>query len=224
MHQPPGFEDSSKPHHVSKLKKSIYGLKQAPQQWYKALRNALLSFGFIHSATDNYCLVYVDDIIVTDNNKKFTNEIIEKLGTAFSIKDMGNLNFFLGIEVLHTAKGLFLSQHKYVWELLTKTSMDNAKEVQTPMSTTAKLTNTQASEDVDGVEYRKVIGALQYLGLTRLDIAFSVNRLAQFIQNPKLHHWAVAKRLLRYLKQTMFYGILLQKKAKFELKTYSDAD
>ncbi|KAF8398328.1 hypothetical protein HHK36_017255 [Tetracentron sinense] len=102
--------------------------------------------------------------------------------------------------------------------------MDSAKEVQTPMSTTAKLTNTQASEDADGVEYRKVIGALQYLGLTRPDIAFSVNRLAQFMQNPKSNHWAAAKQLLRYLKQTMFYGILLQKNAKFKLKTYSDAD
>ena len=112
MHQPPGFEDPSQPQHVCKLKKSIYGLKQAPRQWYKALRDALLRFGFIHSATDNslfiykshdilcYCLVYVDDIIVTSNTLSFVNNIINKLGSTFSVKDMGSLHYFLGIEVI----------------------------------------------------------------------------------------------------------------------------
>ncbi|WJZ95012.1 hypothetical protein VitviT2T_013812 [Vitis vinifera] len=112
MHQPPGFEDPSQPQHVCKLKKSIYSLKQAPRQWYKALRDALLSFGFIHSVTNNslfiykshdilcYCLVYVDDIIVTSNTLSFVNNIINKLGSTFSVKDMGSLHYFLGIEVI----------------------------------------------------------------------------------------------------------------------------
>ncbi|KAL6320707.1 hypothetical protein AAG906_008707 [Vitis piasezkii] len=221
MHQPPGFEDPSQPQHVCKLKKSIYGLKQAPRQWYKALRDALLRFGFIHSATDNslfiykshdilcYCLVYVDDIIVTSNTLSFVNNIINKLGSTFSVKDMGSLHYFLGIEVIPTPQGLFLSQHQYIRDLLSRTSMENAKETLTPMSTTAKLTVQDNSECVDSTEYRKIIGALQYLGLTRPDIAFAVNRLSQ---------------LLRYLKQTMFHGILLQKHDQFQLKTYSDAD
>ena len=130
MHQPPGFEDPSQPQHVCKLKKSIYGLKQAPRQWYKALRDALLRFGFIHSATDNslfiykshdilcYCLVYVDDIIVTSNTLSFVNNIINKLGSTFSVKDMGSLHYFLGIEVIPTPQGLFLSQHQYIRDLL----------------------------------------------------------------------------------------------------------
>ncbi|RVW72768.1 Retrovirus-related Pol polyprotein from transposon RE2 [Vitis vinifera] len=236
MHQPPGFEDPSQPQHVCKLKKSIYGLKQAPRQWYKALRDALLRFGFIHSATDNslfiykshdilcYCLVYVDDIIVTSNTLSFVNNIINKLGSTFSVKDMGSLHYFLGIEVIPTPQGLFLSQHQYIRDLLSRTSMENAKETLTPMSTTAKLTVQDNSECVDSTEYRKIIGALQYLGLTRPNIAFAVNRLSQFMQKPTTNHWAAAKRLLRYLKQTMFHGILLQKHDQFQLKTYSDAN
>lgn len=97
------------------------------------------------------------------------------------------------------------------------------KEVLTPMSTSAKLTNTDASEHVDG-EYRKLISSLQYLGLTCPDIAFFVNRLAQFMKNPTDNHWAGAKRLHEYLKQTMFYSHLLQKNANFAMKTYSYAD
>ena len=190
MHQPPGFEDPSQPQHVCKLKKSIYGLKQAPRQWYKALRDALLRFGFIHSAIDNslfiykshdilcYCLVYVDDIIVTSNTLSFVNNIINKLGSTFSVKDMGSLHYFLGIEVIPTPQGLFLSQHQYIRDLLSRTSMENAKETLTPMSTTAKLTVQDNSECVDSTEYRKIIGALQYLGLTRPNIAFAVNRLS----------------------------------------------
>ena len=102
--------------------------------------------------------------------------------------------------------------------------MENAKETLTPMSTTAKLTVQDNSECVDSTKYRKIIGALQYLGLTRPDIAFAVNRLSQFMQKPTTNHWAAAKRLLRYLKQTMFHGILLQKHDQFQLKTSSDAD
>eukprot|EP00261_Vitis_vinifera_P034756 XP_019075999.1 PREDICTED: uncharacterized protein LOC109122749 [Vitis vinifera] len=176
MHQPTGFEDPSQ-----------------PQYWYKALRDALLSFGFIHSATDNslfiykshdilcYCLVYVDDIIVTSNTLSFVNNIINKLGSTFLVKDMGSLHYFLGIEVIPMPQGLFLSQHQYIWDLLSRTSMENAKETLTPMSTTAKLTVQDNFECVDSTEYRKIIGALQYLGLTRPDIAFAVNRLSQFM-------------------------------------------
>jgi hypothetical protein len=200
MHQPPGFKDTSKPHYVCKLKKSIYGLKQAPRQWYKALRDALLQFGFVHSATDTslfiyvshnvlcYCLVYVDDIIITGNVSTFVDAIITKLSHTFSVKDMGHLHFFLGIEVIPTDKGLFLSQHKYIRDLLSKTSMNMAKDVHTPMSTSTPLTLSDGSAPTDSTDYRKVIGALQYLGLTRPDIAFAVNRLSQFMHKPTECH------------------------------------
>ncbi|KAA8532764.1 hypothetical protein F0562_032797 [Nyssa sinensis] len=93
-------------------------------------------------------------------------------------------------------QGLFLSQHKYIQDLLSRTSMYNAKETLTPMPTTAKITIQDDSQHVDSTKYHKTIGTLQYLGLTRPDIAFAINRLSQFMQKPTTNHWAVAKKLL----------------------------
>ncbi|KAJ0079689.1 hypothetical protein Patl1_23607 [Pistacia atlantica] len=166
----------------------------------------------------------VNNAFLHGNTLSFVNDIIKKLGSTFSVKDTGPLHFCLGVEVIPTPQGLFLSQHKYIRDLLSRTSMDNAKDTLTLMSTTAKLTVHDNSEYVDSTEYRKTIGALQYLGLTRPDIAFAVNRLSQFMQKPTTNYWTAAKRLLRYLKQTMFHGLLLQKHDQFQLKTYSDAD
>lgn len=121
MAQPPGFKDLSKPHHVCRLKKAIYGLKQAPRAWYTALKTAILQLGFRNSKADSslfiyshgstlcYLLVYVDDLIITGNNPSLVTSIIKQLGDKFSLKDMGSLHFFLGIKVIPTRAGLFLS-------------------------------------------------------------------------------------------------------------------
>jgi len=137
--------------------------------------------------------VYFNDIIITGNVSTFVDAIITKLSHTFSVKDMGHLHFFPGIEVIPTAKGLFLLQHKYIRDLLSKTSMNMAKDVHTPMSTSSPLTLSDGSASTDSTKYRKVIGALQYLGLTRPDIAFAVNRLSQFMHKPTKCHWTAAK-------------------------------
>ncbi|KAK9155398.1 hypothetical protein Sjap_002878 [Stephania japonica] len=124
--QPPGFIDSSHPSYVCKLRKALYGLKQAPRAWYTELRNYLLSYGFTNSRSDTslfiYCkmgvtpyfLVYVDDLIVTGNNNCSLSQFLTALAKHFSVKDLGDLNYFLGIEVLPTTDGLLLTQHKYI--------------------------------------------------------------------------------------------------------------
>ena len=152
--------------------------------------------------------MYVDDIIIIENVSIFVATIINKLSHTFSVKDMGHLHIFLGIEVVPTAKGLFLSQHKYIQDLLSKTFMDMAKDIHTPMSTSTPLILTDGSTSTNSTEYQRVIGALQYLGLTRPDIAFVVNQLSQFMHKPTTCHWTIAKQILRYLKQTMFHGFL----------------
>uniref|UniRef100_A0A2N9FBJ6 Reverse transcriptase Ty1/copia-type domain-containing protein n=1 Tax=Fagus sylvatica TaxID=28930 RepID=A0A2N9FBJ6_FAGSY len=236
MEQPPGFKDLSKPNHVCRLKKAIYGLKQAPRAWYTALKNAILQLGFSNSKADSslfiysqgstlcYFLVYVDDLVITGNNSLFVTSIIKRLGDMFSLKDMGSLHFFLGVEVIPTPAGLFLSQHKYIRELLAKTSMSGAKDVSTPLSTTQSLQLIDGTAAVDSSEFRRILGSLQYLSLTHPDISFAVNKLSQFMHKPTSNHWTAIKRLLRYLKQTIFHGIQITNTGPPVLRTYSDAD
>jgi hypothetical protein len=236
MQQPPGFTHPDKPHHVCRLRKSIYGLKQAPRAWYHTLRKFLCDCGFVNSKSDSslfilqhhgtilYILVYVDDIIVTGNSNVKVNECITKLANTFSIKDMGKLHYFLGVEVIPTSTGLFLSQHKYIADLLERTKMMDSKPVLTPLSTSVTLTKDDGSPTTDVTFYRSTIGSLQYLSMTRPDIAFSVNRLAQFMQRPNTTHLTALKRILRYLKGTIFHGLLLQKPTTSTLIAYSDAD
>jgi len=236
MKQPPGFRNPEHPDYVCCLTKAIYGLKQAPRAWFSALKHALTECGFHNSKSDSslfvfhdgstlaYCLVYVDDLIITGNNSVFVASIIDHLGQKFSIKDLGLLHFFLGVEVIPTAAGLFLTQHKYIRDLLAKTNMAGARDVTTPLSTSVSLQLDDGSSSVDSTEYCKVIGALQYLSPTRPDISFAVNKLSQFMHHPTQIHWTATKRLLRYLKNTIFHGVTISKTSSNMLTCFSDAD
>lgn len=145
MVQPPGFVNSEFPDYVCKLKKTIYGLKQANREWYKELKSFLTYAGFQSSISDSslfiyhhngiimYFLVYVDDIIVTGNNNDAISEFIQALNSKFSLKDLGNLSNFLGVEVINTTTGIFLSQHKYILDILIQHNMAGCKEVSTPL-------------------------------------------------------------------------------------------
>ncbi|OMO52289.1 Integrase, catalytic core [Corchorus capsularis] len=185
MKQPPVLYDKQHPTLVCKLKKAIYSLKQAPRAWYCALSNFLISFDFKKFVADTslfiyksgdivaYMLVYVDDLILTGNNKEFLATFTQTLASKFSIKDLGSLHYFLGIAVTNTASGLFLSQSKYIADLLEKASMTGAKECSTPLSTSNALTLNDGTASVDDTEFRKLIGSLQYLTLTKPDICYA---------------------------------------------------
>ncbi|GKV01478.1 hypothetical protein SLEP1_g14026 [Rubroshorea leprosula] len=146
------------------------------------------------------------------------------MSTRFSIKDLGTLSYFLGIEAVPTSAGLFLSQHKYVNDLLHRLRMHEAKPVATPLATNTGLQLLSGTALSDGSDYRRLIGSLQYLTLTRPDLSFAVNKLAQFMHRPTELHWQAAKRLLRYLRGTLFHGLLLQPQSSLNLHAYSDAD
>ncbi|KAK0573554.1 hypothetical protein LWI29_009785 [Acer saccharum] len=236
MAQPPGFVDPAFPSHVCRLQRAIYGLKQAPRAWYNELRQFLIQKGFVNSRSDTslfifnangcviFLLVYVDDIIVTGSDGNLVNEFITSLARRFSIKDLGALSYFLGVEVLPCASGLFLSQKKYVTELLTRTKMLDSKPVTTPLPTDRELKLLDGTSLTDVTEFRQVIGALQYLSFTRPDIAFAVNKLAQFMHHPTTGHWAIAKRLLRYLHGTISHGLVVRRDSPLLLHAFSDAD
>ena len=210
--QPPGYIDATNPHCVCKLKKALYWLKQA---WFKKLSSFLLSLGFKNSICDSslfiylhnnlciYVLVYVEEIAVTANDDSVLEKFITRLSAQFSLKDLGLLSYFLGVEVQHTSQGLVLNQRQYILDLLVKSKMVHAKLAVTPLAVDPPLTKVGSSNPT---EYRALIGNLQYLSITRPNVAFAVNKLAQYMQSPTDDHWNALKRLLRYLVGTIDYG------------------
>ncbi|GKU98153.1 hypothetical protein SLEP1_g11189 [Rubroshorea leprosula] len=236
MAQPAGFIDHNLPHHVCKLKKALYGLKQAPRAWYTELKQFLLGCGLVNSRSDCslfiynnagivvYVLVYVDDILLTGNSATFISELIHRLGQKFSLKDLGDLSLFLGVEATKTSAGLFLSQHRYINDLLQKHKMDGAKPVATPMPTSGLSLSTSSPRLPDGTAYRQLVGSLQYLSLTRPDISFAINKLSQYMHCPTEMHWQAVKHILRYLKNTMFHGLLIRPTSTLALHAFSDSD
>jgi hypothetical protein len=181
------------------LTKAIYGLKQAPRAWYDSLKHTLLGWGFQNTKSDSslfvlkgtnhitFLLIYVDDIIVTGSNNDFLETFITQLNTAFSLKDLGHLHYFLGIEVHRDAGGMYLKQTKYIRDLLKKFNMEKASTCPTPM-VTGKQFVAEGEPMANPTLYRQAIGALQYLTNTRPDIAFSVNKLSQYMSLPTTDH------------------------------------
>lgn len=234
--QPPGFVDKDNPTYVCRLKKALYGLRQAPRAWYQELRSYLITLGFVNSVADTslfikmtggtvlYVLVYVDDMLITGSNRPLIDKLIATLQARFSIKDLGESRYFLGVELHRTSAGLHLRQQKYITDLLQKTKMLASKPVSTPMASTPKLTLNSGTSLSDPSDYRKVLGSLQYLGFTRPDIAFAVNRLSQFMHQQTDLHWSAVKRILRYLVGTQTHGILLRRGTPLTLHGFSDAD
>lgn len=150
-HQPPGFEDPNRPNHVCKLDKALYGLKQAPRAWYSRLSERLIQLGFKASKADAslfffskgcitmFVLVYVDDIIVASSSEQATSALLRDLKEQFALKDLGELHYFLGVEVHKTNGGILLTQEKYAFDLLKRVGMAYCKPVNTPLSTSEKL-------------------------------------------------------------------------------------
>ncbi|KAM1674306.1 hypothetical protein ACFX15_039401 [Malus domestica] len=234
MAQPTGFIDQDNPTHVCHLKKSLYGLKQAPRAWYEKLQSAIFSMGFKASHSDHsffvlhnpilvLVLVYVDDIIVIGPSSIVCHNIISQLSSQFPIKDLGDLHYFLGLEVQKSTTGAFIHQSKYILDLLKRTKMDGAKPCATPLSS-AKLDHT-GSLLSNPKEYRSIVGALQYLTWTRPDLSFAVNLVCQFMHYPREPHLQAVKLILWYLKGTLGYGLWFPKTTfPLLLKVFSDAD
>jgi hypothetical protein len=221
MEQPPGFEASDK-NLVCKLNKALYGLKQAPRAWFERLKATLLTFGFKSSRCDPslftlhtktqciFILVYVDDIIITGNSTTAIQQLVHKLNSEFSLKDLGKLDYFLGIEVHHSPSGsLLLSQSKYIKDLLQRANMINANSMASPMASSTKLSKFGSNNVSDPSYFRSIVGALQYATITRPEISFSVNKVCQFLSAPQEEHWKAVKRILRYLQGTLHHGLLL---------------
>ncbi|KAJ3676869.1 hypothetical protein LUZ60_002593 [Juncus effusus] len=236
MQQPPGFVDDSRPNHECLLKKALYGLKQAPRAWFTKLKSTLINLDFVGSRTDTtlfirfqhdellVLLVYVDDIIVTGNKSVSVEQLIINLNAQFSLKDLGSLHYFLGIEAQQVPDGVLLSQPQYILNLLKKTKMDGAKPCSSPIVAGEQLSKLSGTPMEDPKLYRSTVGALQYATITRPEIAFAVNKVSQFMHSPTDTHWGAVKRILRYLKGIITHGLLLRSSPSLRLQAFSDAD
>jgi hypothetical protein len=144
----------------------------------------------------------------------------------FALKDLGELRYFLGIEVKRVNNGIVLTPEKYASDLLRRVGMSDCKPVSTPLSTSEKLSLYDGTllGPEDATRYRSIVGALQYLTLTRLDIAFSADKVCQFLHAPTTIHWVVVKRILRYVKQCTRLGLKIHRSASTLISAYFDAD
>ena len=211
MEQPPGYIDPRFPNHVYQLQKSLYGLKQAPHAWFQRLNSFLIQLGFyciradtslfiFHKHSDIiYLLLYVDNIIITGNNSSLLDSFTCKLNFEFTTKDLGPLSYFLGLEATTTSDDLFISQLKYARNILTRAQLLNSKPIHTPMVVSQHLSIDGPLFSDDRL-YRSLVGALQYLTITRPDISHVINSINQFLHSPTEDHFLVVKRILRYVK------------------------
>jgi histone deacetylase 1/2 len=171
-------------------------------------------------------LIYVDDIIVVSSSEHATSVLLKNLSKEFALKDLGDLNFFLGIEVKKVKDGLVLNQAKYAKEVLTRVGMQNCKGSPTPLSSSERITAHEGEllGPEDSTKYRSMVGALQYLTLTRPDISYAVNKVCQYLHAPTTLHWTVAKRILRYVKDTINVGLTFVRDKSSLISAFSDAD
>ena len=222
MDLPPGFNSEGNGK-VCRLKKSLYGLKQSPRAWFGRFTRAVRQHGYKQTQADHtlfykrqptgitILIVYVDDIVLTGDDRKEIQQIKKQLATEFEMKDLGNLRYFLGMEVARNQTGVSISQRKYTLDLLKETGMMGVKPVDTPMDANVKLEMRTEDEPVDKGRYQRLVGRLIYLSYTRPDIAFAVSCVSQFMHSPSNTHMQAVYRILKYLKGTPGRGLLFKK-------------
>ncbi|RVX21560.1 Retrovirus-related Pol polyprotein from transposon TNT 1-94 [Vitis vinifera] len=237
MDIPAGLETTSNFNKVCRLRKSLYGLKQSPRAWFERFTKVVKRYEFVQCQSDHtlfvkhfpegklaIIIVYVDDIILTSDHEEKIDLLKKLLTKEFEIKDLGNLKYFLGMEIARSKKGIAVSQRKYVLDLLNETGMLGCKPAETPMDTTVKLEESDGSAPIDKGRYQRLVGKLIYLSHTRPDISFSVSVVSQFMNNPTEKHMIAVIRILRYLKMTPGKGLFFQRTTKKEIEIFSDAD
>ncbi|XP_069146051.1 uncharacterized mitochondrial protein AtMg00810-like [Solanum lycopersicum] len=221
---------------VCKLNKSLYGLKQTSRQWYAKLSDALRSRGYTHSLNDYslfyrkkessivFIVAYIDDIFLTGTDIEEINNLKEFLHNQFKIKDLGKLHYFLGMEILCTAMGVIISQRKFVLDLLKEYQCTQISSFTSPLDATIKLRANEGKLLSDPRSYIKLIGKLNFLTHTRLDIAYGVQHLIQFMQHPREPHMHTAYHILKYLKKDPTLGLLMTSTDDYKVQAFCDSD
>ncbi|GJS49155.1 putative ribonuclease H-like domain-containing protein [Tanacetum coccineum] len=232
VYQPPGFEDPQFPGKVYKVEKALYSLHQALRAWYEALSTYLLENRFRRGTIDKTLFikkdkgdimlvqVYVDDIIFGSTKKSLCVEFEQMMHKKFQMSSMGELTFFLELQVMQKDDGIFISQDKYVADILKKFDFSSVKTASTPIETNKALLKDKEVEDVDVHLYRSMIGSLMYLTASRPDIMFVVCACVRFQVTPKTSHLHVVKRIFRYLKGQPKLGLWYPRYSPFDLEAF----
>ena len=168
--------------------------------------------------------MYVDDMVITRNDPNCVAVLKSVLDAKFRIKDLGSLKYFLGLEIARSDKGISLNQRKFALEILKETGMMSCKPLKLPMEQQLKLSKGNGELLKDSSQYRRLIGKLMYLTLSRPAITYAVNRLSQFLAQPRVPHMRVANRILQYIKGTPGQGVFFPCDSNLQLKAYCDAN
>lgn len=230
MDPPPGYSDTFKNKEVCRLR------RQSPRAWFGKFTEVMKQDGYHQSNADHTlfikrrqgmvtCLImYVDDMVITGNDCEEIAHLRKHLFTKFEMKDLGGLKYFLGIEVLRSKSGIYISQRKYIMDLLTEVGMLDCKPCDTPMAVNHKLTIVEGGPSTDKRQYQRLVGKLIYLSHTRPDIAYAVSVVSQFMHSPQEQHMDAVIRILRYLKSTPGRGIVFRNNGHLDIQAYTDAD
>lgn len=241
IRQPQGYVDPDRPQHICKLKKALYGLKQSGREWFFTISETLKKMNFkpfqncngvFHQGKDILILLYVDDIVVLGKTTDLIHNTIRDLSKHFDIKILGPTKQLLGVNFTEDNGQLMLDQSKYISQIYNKFKIFNPPHSSLPMSKGQVLSKGQSPstederKEMDQFPYRSLIGCLAYLaGKTRPDIAWAVNRLSQFQENPGRLHWNLLLRVLGYVWDTRKYQLNLSNiTGTLEIVAYSDAD
>ena len=219
IEQPTGYEVKGHENKVLKLNKALYGLKQAPRAWNTRIDKYFQENNFmkcphehaLYTKMENgdillVCL-YVDDLIFTGTNPRMFEEFKKAMAREFEMTDMGLMSYYLGIEVKQNKNGIFISQEGYAKEVLKRFNMANCKPISTPVECGVKLSRLDGGEKVDPTYFKSLVGSLRYLTCTRPDILFGVGLVSRFMEEPTTTHLKTAKRILRYIKGTLDFGL-----------------
>ncbi|GKV36625.1 hypothetical protein SLEP1_g44733 [Rubroshorea leprosula] len=236
IEQPPGYVKVGNEHKVYKLKRALYGLKQAPRAWYSRIEAYFLNEGFqkcpyehtlftkIEGGKMLIVCLYVDDLIYTGNDKAMFDQLKKSMMAEFDMSDLGLMHYYLGIEVDQYAAGIFISQKKYVQDILDRFRMKDCNPVSTPIDAGMKLVKNPEGKKVNSTLYKQIVGSLMYLTATRPDIMHAVSLISRYMESPKEMHLLAAKRILRYLKGTVEYGLFYKKREKSDMFGFTNSD
>jgi hypothetical protein len=240
MEQPDGYIDKSKPNYVCKLKKSLYGTKQAARQWNQRIHKHMIKFKFIQAQADHcvytlikddhyiIVIIYVDDLIVMATNKTLINQVRNQLKTEFDIKELGELKYCLGIEVIRDRKSktIKINQEAMIKRVSERFGVQECKNVYIPADANSRLIKP-SDEDKDqssGKPYRELVGSLMYIMVcTRPDISNAVGEVSRFCDGFGTTHWQAAIKILKYLKTTKSMSLTFDGNKGKVVKAYADA-